>query len=48
MKEKTFAVLLQSGLDEKREAASMECCCYLRNVPDFSADGKGKQLMKDD
>ena len=30
IKEGTPAVLLQSGLDEKKWADSMECCCYLR------------------
>ena len=35
-----FAVLLQSGLDEKWWADSMECHCYLRDVQDFLADGK--------
>ena len=29
----TSAVLLQSGLDEKWWADSVDCCCYLRNVP---------------
>ena len=38
--EGTSAVLLQSGLDEKWWADSLECCCYLRNVQDFLADGK--------
>ena len=32
-------VLLQSGLDEKWWADSMECCCYLRNVQDLLTDG---------
>ena len=36
----TSAVSLQSGLDEKWWADSMECCCYLRNVQDLKADGK--------
>ena len=40
MKKGTSAVLLQSGLDEKRWADLMECNCYLRNVQDFLADGK--------
>ena len=40
VKEGTSAVLLQSGLDEKWWADSMECDCYLRNVQDFLADGK--------
>ena len=31
-------MLLQSGLDEKWWAASMDCNCYLRNVQDFLAD----------
>ena len=38
--EGTFAVLLQSGLDEKWWADSMECCCYLRNIQDLLSDGK--------
>ena len=33
-------MLLQSGLEEKWWADSMECCCYLRNVQDLLADGK--------
>ena len=37
IKEGTSAVLLQSGLDEKLSADSMECFCYLRNVQDFLA-----------
>ena len=32
VKEGTSAVLLQSGLDDKWWADSMECCCYLRNI----------------
>ena len=40
MKEGTSAVLLQSGLDEKWWADSMECYCYLRNVQDLLAVGK--------
>ena len=40
IKEGTSAVLLQSGLDEKWWADSMECCCYLRNIQDFLSDGK--------
>ena len=35
IKEGTSAVLLQSGLDEKWWADSMECYCYLRDVQDF-------------
>ena len=31
----TSAVLLQSGLDEKWSADSMECCTYLRNIQDL-------------
>ena len=33
--EGTSAVLLQSCLDEKWSADSMECYCYVRNVQDF-------------
>ena len=33
IKEGTSVVLLQSGLDEKWWADSMECCCYLRKCP---------------
>ena len=40
VKEGTSAVLLQSGLDEKWWADSMECCCYLRNVLDPLAFAK--------
>ena len=36
----TSAVLLQSKLDEKRWADSMECYCYLRNIQDPLSDGK--------
>ena len=40
VKEGTFAVLLQSGLDENGWADSMECCTYLRNIQDLLSDGK--------
>ena len=40
VKEGTSAVLLQSGLDEKWWAGSMECCCNLRNIQDLLSDGK--------
>ena len=40
IKEGTSAVLLQSGLDEKWCAKSMECHCYLRNVQDLVSDAK--------
>ena len=40
VKEGTSAVLLQSGLDEKWWADSMECYTYLRNVTDLLSDGK--------
>ena len=40
VKEGTSAVLLQSGLDEKCFAESMECFCYLRSVHDLLGDGK--------
>ena len=36
----TSAVLLQSGLDEKWWADSVECYSCLRNVQDLLADGK--------
>ena len=40
VKEGTSAVLLQSSLDEKWWADSMECYTYLRNVTDLLSDGK--------
>ena len=40
VKEGTFAVLLQPGLDESWRADSMECCTYLRNIQDLLSDGK--------
>ena len=40
VKEGTSAVLLQSGLDEKWWADSMECFTYLRNIQDLLSDGK--------
>ena len=40
VKEGTSAVLLQSGLDEKWWADSMECYTYLRNIQDLLSDGK--------
>ena len=40
VKEGTSAVLLQSGLDEKWWADSMECYTHLRNVIDLLSDGK--------
>ena len=40
VKEGTSAVLLQSGLDEKWWADSMECYCLLRNIQDLLSDGK--------
>ena len=36
----TSAVLLQSGLDEKWWADSMERYCYLRKIQDLLSDGK--------
>ena len=42
----TSAVLLQSGLDEKWWAGSMECYCFLRNVQELLAERK--LLMKED
>ena len=40
VKEGMSAVLLQSGLDEKWWADSMECYTYLRNIQDLLSDGK--------
>ena len=40
IKEGTSAVLLQSGLDEKWLADSMECYRYLRNIQDLLSDGQ--------
>ena len=40
VKEGTSAVFLQSGLDEKWWADSMECYIYLRNIQDLFSDGK--------
>ena len=40
MKERTSAVLLQAGLNEKWWADSMACYCYLRNIQDLLFDGK--------
>ena len=40
VKEGMSAVLLQSGLDEKWWADSMQCYCYLRNVQDHLSGGK--------
>ena len=41
----TSSVLVQSGLDEKWWADSMECYCYLRNVQEFLSEGH--HFMKD-
>ena len=40
--EKTSAVLLQSGSDDKWRLDSMECCCCLREYQDLLADGKSQ------
>ena len=40
VKEGTSAVLLQSGLDERWWADSMECYTYLRNIHNLLSDGK--------
>ena len=40
VKEGTSAVLLQSGLDEKWWADSMECYCHLPNIQDLLSDGR--------
>ena len=37
---KNFSGLLQSGLDAKWWADSMDCYCYLRNVQNCLSDGK--------
>ena len=39
IEEGTPAVQLQSGLDEKWWADSMECDCCLRNIKDLFSDG---------
>ena len=44
VKEGTFAVLLQSVLNESWWADSMECYTYLRNVTDLSSDGKRRPV----
>ena len=40
VEEGTSAVLLQSGLDDKWWADSMECYTYPRNIEDLLSDGK--------
>ena len=40
IKERTSAVLMQSGLDEEWWADSKECYCHLRNIHDLLSDGK--------
>ena len=40
VKEGTSAILVQSSLDEKWWADSMESYCFLRNVQDISSGGK--------
>ena len=46
IKEGTSAVLLQSSLDERWWADSMECSCYLRNVRDLFAETVWKAIWK--
>ena len=46
VKEGTSAGLLQSGLDERWWADSMECHCYLRNSQDLLSDGKTVTMRK--
>ena len=46
IREGTSAVLLQSGLDEKWWADSMECYCSLRNVQDLLSDGNTPSIRK--
>ena len=45
VEEGTSAVQLQSYLDEKWCADSMECCSYLRNIQDLLSDGKTARGM---
>ena len=45
VQEGTSAVLLQSGLDEKWWADFKECCCHLRNVQEFFADGRTRSKV---
>ena len=40
IKEGTSSVLLQSELDEKWWADSLECGCFFRNIQDLLCDGK--------
>ena len=40
IKERTPAVLLQSGLDEKWWADPTECYCFLQNIQGLLSDGK--------
>ena len=40
VKERTSAVLLQSGLDIEWWTDSMECWCHLRNIQDLLSDGE--------
>ena len=40
IEEGTYAVLLQSGLNENWWADSMECFTYLRNITNLLSDGK--------
>ena len=44
VKKGTSAVLLQSGLDEKWWADSVECYCFLRNVHDLLGDDSEDHL----
>ena len=46
VKEGTLAGLLQSGLDEKWWADSMECYTYLRNIQDLLSDGKAPRSFR--
>ena len=45
IKDGTSAELLQSGLDEKWWADSMECKTYLRNVQDLLSNGNLAQAI---
>ena len=44
IKEGTSAVVLQSRLEEKWWADSMECYTYLRNKQDLLSDGTGVRV----
>ena len=47
VREGTSAILLQSGLDAKCWANSMECYCYLRNVQDLLSEGTNSSCYEE-